>query len=69
MILIRRLLIGLADEFKKEEGIDLEKIQWLCKDLKKLLKKQRLNFHLSSATEINLPFITADARWTKTFEY
>jgi molecular chaperone DnaK len=55
-----RLVDYLADEFKKEQGIDLRNDKLALQRLKEAAEKAKIE--LSSAqTEINLPFITADA--------
>ncbi|GIS91683.1 MAG: hypothetical protein CM1200mP20_17240 [Pseudomonadota bacterium] len=41
----RRLIDSLADEFKKDNGMDLRVILWRCSVLRRLRKKPRLNCH------------------------
>ncbi|HKZ96144.1 MAG TPA: molecular chaperone DnaK [Hyphomicrobiaceae bacterium] len=54
-------LVGyLADEFKKEQGIDLRNDKLALQRLKEAAEKAKIELSSSSQTEINLPFITAD---------
>ncbi|WP_099867122.1 molecular chaperone DnaK [Pararhizobium haloflavum] len=55
-----RLVEYLADEFKKEQGIDLKKDKLALQRLKEAAEKAKIELSSSSQTEINLPFITAD---------
>jgi molecular chaperone DnaK len=55
-----RLVDYLADEFKKEQGIDLKKDKMALQRLKEAAEKAKIELSSSSQTEINLPFITAD---------
>src|SRR3954449_8100748 len=50
----------LADEFKKEEGVDLRKDPMALQRLKDAAEKAKIELSSSSQTEINLPYITAD---------
>ena len=55
------LLVGyLADEFKKEQGIDLRDDKLALQRLKEGAEKAKIELSSTSQTEINLPFITAD---------
>jgi len=55
------LLVGyLADEFKKEQGIDLRSDKLALQRLKEGAEKAKIELSSSAQTEINLPFITAD---------
>ncbi len=55
------LLVGyLADEFKKEQGIDLRGDKLALQRLKEGAEKAKIELSSSAQTEINLPFITAD---------
>ena len=55
------LLVGyLADEFKKENGIDLRQDKLALQRLKEAAEKAKIELSSSSQTEVNLPFITAD---------
>ncbi|WP_422019720.1 molecular chaperone DnaK [Roseibium sp.] len=55
----------LADEFKKEQGIDLKNDKLALQRLKEAAEKAKIELSSSSQTEINLPFITADASGPK----
>ena len=55
----------LADEFKKEQGIDLRNDQMALQRLKEGAEKAKIELSASTQTEINLPFITADASGPK----
>ena len=56
-----RLVEYLADEFKKEQGIDLKNDKLALQRLKEAAEKAKIELSSSAQTEINLPFITADA--------
>jgi molecular chaperone DnaK len=60
-----RLVDYLADEFKKEQGIDLRKDKLACSGSRKPPRRPRSSCLRASQTEINLPFITADASGPK----
>ncbi|MEP9397699.1 molecular chaperone DnaK [Mesorhizobium sp. KR2-14] len=55
-----RLVEYLADEFKKEQGIDLRGDKLALQRLKEAAEKAKIELSSASQTEINLPFITAD---------
>ncbi|MGN6464053.1 MAG: molecular chaperone DnaK [Rhizobiaceae bacterium] len=55
-----RLVNYLADEFKKEQGIDLKNDKLALQRLKEAAEKAKIELSSSAQTEINLPFITAD---------
>ncbi|MBI4715435.1 MAG: molecular chaperone DnaK, partial [Nitrospirae bacterium] len=55
----------LADEFKKENGIDLRKDKIALQRLKEAAEKAKVELSSAMETEINLPFITADATGPK----
>ena len=55
----------LVDEFKKENGIDLSKDTMAVQRLKEAAEKAKCELSSASSTEINLPFITADATGPK----
>jgi molecular chaperone DnaK len=55
-----RLVEYLADEFKKDQGIDLKNDKLALQRLKEAAEKAKIELSSSSQTEINLPFITAD---------
>ncbi|NKB42968.1 MAG: molecular chaperone DnaK [Alphaproteobacteria bacterium] len=56
-----RIMDYLADEFKKENGIDLRKDKLALQRLKEGAEKAKIELSSSGQTEVNLPFITADA--------
>ncbi len=55
----QRLIDFLADEFKKEEGIDLRKDPMALQRLKEAAEKAKIELSSSMQTDVNLPFITA----------
>lgn len=55
----QRLIDWMADEFKKDEGIDLRKDAMALQRLKEAAEKAKIELSASMQTEINLPFITA----------
>jgi molecular chaperone DnaK len=55
-----RIMNWLADEFKKQEGIDLRKDPMALQRLKEAAEKAKCELSSSMQTDINLPFITAD---------
>ncbi|MEP0707930.1 molecular chaperone DnaK [Parvibaculum sp.] len=60
-----RLVSYLADEFKKENGIDLRSDKLALQRLKEAAEKAKIELSSASQTEVNLPFITADASGPK----
>jgi molecular chaperone DnaK len=60
-----RLVGYLADEFKKEQGIDLRKDKLALQRLKEAAEKAKIELSSVPQTEVNLPFITADASGPK----
>jgi molecular chaperone DnaK len=60
-----RLVEYLADEFKKEQGIDLRNDKLALQRLKEAAEKAKIELSSTTQTEINLPFITADATGPK----
>ena len=60
-----RLVDYLADEFKKEQGIDLRNDKLALQRLKEAAEKAKIELSSTTQTEINLPFITADASGPK----
>ncbi len=60
-----RLVQYLAGEFKKEQGIDLTKDKLALQRLKEAAEKAKIELSSATQTEINLPFITADASGPK----
>ena len=61
----QRLIDYLADEFQKEHGIDLRKDQLALQRLKEAAEKAKIELSSRMETEVNLPFITADASGPK----
>jgi molecular chaperone DnaK len=61
----QRVIDYLADEFKREQGIDLRKDKLALQRLKEAAEKAKIELSSSKETEINLPFITADASGPK----
>ncbi|KAI5078579.1 hypothetical protein GOP47_0006250 [Adiantum capillus-veneris] len=59
------LLNYLVQEFKKEQGIDLSKDRMAIQRLREAAEKAKVELSSSTQTEINLPFITADASGAK----
>ncbi len=55
----QRVIDYLADEFKKQEGIDLRKDAMALQRLKEAAEKAKIELSSSSSTDVNLPFITA----------
>ncbi len=55
-----RIIEYLADEFKKEQGIDLREDKLALQRLKEAAEKAKIELSASTQTEVNLPFITAD---------
>ena len=60
-----RLVGFLADEFKKENGIDLRNDRLALQRLKDAAEKAKIELSSAQQTEVNLPFITADASGPK----
>jgi molecular chaperone DnaK len=60
-----RLVTYLADEFKKDNGIDLRGDKLALQRLKEAAEKAKIELSSATQTEINLPFITADASGPK----
>jgi len=61
----QRVIDYLADEFKKENGIDLRSDKLALQRLKEAAEKAKIELSSAKQTEINLPFITADASGPK----
>ncbi len=61
----QRLVNYLTDEFKKESGIDLKNDRLALQRLKEAAEKAKIELSSATQTEINLPFITADATGPK----
>lgn len=60
-----RIMDYLADEFKKESGIDLRKDTLALQRLKEAAEKAKMELSTAVQTDVNLPFITADASGPK----
>ncbi|UCE55419.1 MAG: molecular chaperone DnaK [Desulfobacterales bacterium] len=60
-----RLIDYLADEFKKDQGIDLRNDSMALQRLKEAAEKAKIELSSSMQTDVNLPFITADASGPK----
>jgi len=60
-----RLIDYLADEFKKDQGIDLRSDKMALQRLKEAAEKAKMELSTSLETDVNLPFITADASGPK----
>ena len=60
-----RVIDYLAEEFKKEQGIDLRGDRLALQRLKEAAEKAKIELSSSTQTEVNLPFITADASGPK----
>ncbi|MGD8520642.1 MAG: molecular chaperone DnaK [Desulfobacterales bacterium] len=60
-----RLIDYLADEFKKDQGIDLRTDKMALQRLKEAAEKAKMELSTSMETDVNLPFITADASGPK----
>ncbi len=56
----KRVIDYLAEEFKKEQGIDLRSDKLALQRLKEAAEKAKIELSSAQATEVNLPFITAD---------
>ncbi len=61
----KRLIDYLADEFKKEQGIDLRGDPLAMQRLKEAAEKAKIELSSAQQTEVNLPYITADASGPK----
>ncbi|MGD2155549.1 MAG: molecular chaperone DnaK [Anaerolineales bacterium] len=61
----QRVIDYLADEFKKDQGIDLRKDRQALQRLKEAAEKSKIELSSMMQTEINLPYITADASGPK----
>lgn len=60
-----RIIDWLADEFKKENGVDLRNDKMAAQRLKEAAEKAKIELSGVASTQINLPFITADASGPK----
>src|ERR1700693_4630757 len=61
----KKIIDYLAEEFRKEQGIDLRNDRLALQRLKEAAEKAKMELSSSKETEINLPFITADAAGPK----
>jgi len=61
----QRVINWMADEFRREQGIDLRQDRMALQRLKEAAEKAKKELSSSMQTEINLPFITADANGPK----
>lgn len=61
----QRIMDYLVEEFKKESGVDLTKDQLALQRLKDAAEKAKIELSSSSQTEVNLPYVTADASGPK----
>jgi len=61
----QRVINWIADEFKKDQGIDLRQDRMALQRLKEAAEKAKIELSTVMETEINLPFITADASGPK----
>src|SRR5215208_372035 len=61
----QRVMDWLVDEFKKDQGIDLRKDRMALQRLKEAAERAKIELSSSQETEINLPFVTADASGPK----
>ncbi len=64
----QRVIEYLVDEFKKDQGIDLSKDPLALQRLKDAAEKAKIELSSSSQTDINLPYVTADATGPKHLE-
>jgi molecular chaperone DnaK len=65
----QRIMDWLAEEFKKDNGIDLSKDQLALQRLKEAAEKAKIELSSALETEINLPFITSDSAGPKHLYY
>ncbi len=61
----QRLMDFICDEFKKDQGIDLRKDRMALQRIKEAAEKAKMELSTAMETDINLPFITADASGPK----
>src|SRR5665213_2952723 len=61
----KKIIDYLADEFKKEQGIDLRNDKLALQRLKEAAEKAKVELSSSAQTDVNLPFITADQNGPK----
>ena len=61
----QRIMDYLCDEFKKEQGVDLKKDMLALQRLKEAAEKAKIELSSSAQTDVNLPYVTADATGPK----
>ncbi len=61
----QKVIDYLADEFRKDQGIDLRKDRMALQRLKEAAEKAKMELSTVTETDVNLPFITADASGPK----
>ena len=61
----QRIIDWLLSEFKKDQGVDLSKDNMVLQRLKEAAEKAKMELYTTNETDINLPFITADASGPK----
>src|SRR5205809_5817267 len=61
----QRIVDWIADEFRKEQGIDIRKDRMALQRLKEAAERAKIELSSTQQTEINLPFISADASGPK----
>ena len=61
----QRIISYLVDEFKKDQGVDLTKDPMALQRLKEAAEKAKIELSSSEQTEVNLPYVTADASGPK----
>ncbi len=61
----QKIMDWLADEFKRDQGIDLRKDKMAMQRLKEAAEKAKIELSTVQSTDVNLPFITADASGPK----
>ena len=61
----QRIIEWMADEFKKDQGIDLKQDRMALQRLKEAAERAKIELSTVAQTEINLPFVTADASGPK----
>jgi len=61
----QRIIDWIVDEFKKDQGIDLRQDRMALQRLKEAAEKAKIELSSTQSTEVNLPFITADASGPK----
>ena len=61
----QRIIDFIIEEFKKDQGVDLTKDVWALQRLKEAAEKAKIELSNSAQTDINLPYITADASGPK----